>query len=63
MEFEKDNDSLDKSPMRVFKYNDNVYSYEIGKILRSGALKGYYIRVMDVTDVNIEDFGLLKEVN
>lgn len=63
MEFAKDDEKLAKSPVRVYKYNDNVFSYEIGKISRGKSLKGYYIRVMDVTDVNIEDFGLLKGVN
>lgn len=62
MEFVKDGGKLEKSPFRVFKYNDNVYGYEIGKIYRGSSLKGYYIRVIDVTYVNVEDFGLLKEV-
>ncbi|MBP3814322.1 MAG: hypothetical protein ILA12_06665, partial [Butyrivibrio sp.] len=62
MEFVKD-DKLDKSPVRVYKYNDNVFSYEIGKIFRDQSLMGYYIRVMDVTDVKVEDFGILKKVN
>ena len=62
MEFVKD-DKLDKSPVRVYKYNDNVFSYEIGKIFRGQSLMGYYIRVMDVTDVKVEDFGILKKVN
>ena len=62
-EFVKDDGNQAKSPVRVFKYNDNVFSYEIGKIRRGGALKGYYIRVMDVTDVKVEDFEIFKEVN
>ena len=63
MEFVKDDDQQDKSSVRVYKYNDNVFSYEIGKIFRGSSLKGYYIRVMDVTDVKIEDFGVMKKVN
>ena len=63
MEFVKDDDQQDKSSVRVYKYNDNVFGYEIGKIFRGSSLKGYYIRVMDVTDVKIEDFGVMKKVN
>ncbi len=63
IEFVKDADKLDKSSVRVYKYNDNVFGYEIGKIRRGPSLMGYYIRVMDVTDVKVEDFGILKKVN
>ena len=63
MEFVKDDDQQDKSSVRVYKYNDNVFGYEIGKIFRGSSLKGYYIRVMDVTDVKVEDFGMMKKVN
>ncbi len=57
MEFVKADSSV-KNVVRTFEYKGKLYSYEIGRLLRSKKyLRGYYIMIIDVTEVIREAKG------
>ncbi|RKM62033.1 hypothetical protein D6855_01035 [Butyrivibrio sp. CB08] len=48
------NNSKERTVSNVFRYKEQIFCYEIGKIRGSGrSIRGYYIRVFDVTNIPI----------